>query len=134
MNGRAFTWLRAAVRLAGLSLVIPLSSHPLFAGLNGNISGIVTDPHKLAVAGSKVTVINTTTGIRQSVITDAAGSYSFPELPVGKYDIQVESNGFRAYRRTQLVVDANSALCEDMSLLLGERSETVTVDRGHSTG
>ena len=118
---------RVGARAAFSLLLILLYLHPLRASLNGNISGQVTDPHNLAIAGAKVTAINTATGIRQSVANDGGGIYSFPDLPVGTYDIQVESEGFRTYRRTQLVLDANSALREDVSLLLGKRSETVTV-------
>jgi len=123
----ALVWRLAGARVAGALLLLLLSLHPLSAGLNGSISGKVTDPRNLAVAAAKVTAINMATGIRQSVTTDAGGIYAFPELPVGTYDIQVESQGFRTYRGTQLILDANSALREDVSLLLGARSETVTV-------
>lgn len=127
MNRTVLVLRRAGARAAISLLLILLFLHPLRASLNGSISGEVTDPHNLAIAGAKVTAINTATGIRLSVTNDGGGIYSFPDLPVGTYDIQVECQGFRTYRRTQLVLDANSALREDVSLLLGKRSETVTV-------
>jgi hypothetical protein len=46
---------------------------------------------------------------------------------VATYDIEVESNGFRTYRRAHLVVDTNSALRVDSALVLGDRTEKVTV-------
>jgi len=127
MDSRALHRRFPGARAAGPLLLILLSLHPLRAGVNGSLSGSVTDPRNLAIAGAKVTAIDTATGIRRCVTTDAGGIYSFPELPVGTYDIQVESQGFRTYRRTQLALDANSALREDVSLVLGERSETATV-------
>ena len=127
MNDKAITWQVAGARAVGSLLLIVLSLHPLHAGVNGNISGKVTDPRDLAISGAKVTAINTATDIRQSVTTNAGGIYSFPDLPVGTYDIEVESNGFRTYRRAHLVVDTNSALRVDVALVLGDRTEKVTV-------
>ncbi len=93
----------------------------------GSISGTVSDPQVQAVAGATVTAINTGTNIRQSMKTSTDGNYSFVDLPVGTYDIEVESAGFRTYRRKNLVVDANSALRVDVPVTLGDRTEQVTV-------
>jgi hypothetical protein len=79
------------------------------------------------VAGATVTTINSATNIRQSVTTSPYGVYSFPDLPVGTYEIEVASTGFRTYRRTLLAVDANSALRVDVSLTLGDRTDRITV-------
>src|SRR5579863_3900983 len=113
--------------LAGVVWLTLVCSHPLWASLGGGISGIVSDPQSLAVSGASVTAINTATNVGQRVRTDAKGVYSFPELPVGTYDIEVESAGFRTYRRTHLVVDTTSAVRVDVSLVLGDRSEKMTV-------
>lgn len=112
---------------AGVFLSALVSFHPLWAGLGGSISGNVTDPKNLAVSGASVVAINTATNVSQSVRTDSSGIYSFPDLAVGIYDVEVQSNGFRTYRRTRLVVDANSALRLDVPLVLGDRAEKVTV-------
>ena len=112
---------------AAVFAVMLLSFHPLWGGLGGSISGNVTDPSNLAVSGASVTAINTATNLRQSVRTNSGGIYSFPDLLVGTYDLEIEANGFRAYRRTHLVVDTNSALRLDVPLILGDRSDRVTV-------
>src|ERR1700677_3278933 len=100
---------------------------PLWGALGGSISGTVTDPNGLAVAGAKVTAINTATNVRQTITANSIGVYSFPELPVGNYEIEVEANSFRTYRHTNLVVDTDSKLRVDASLLLGDQRESVTV-------
>ena len=74
-----------------------------------------------------VTAINTDTGIRQTVSTDDKGFYSFTSLPIGHYDIEVTTTAFRPYRRTGIVLDANSALTIDAVLEVGPRSDVVTV-------
>lgn len=48
-------------------------------------------------------------------------------MSVGRYEIQIEAKGFRPYRRTGVVVDADSALIVDATLEVGGRSETVVV-------
>src|ERR1700677_880994 len=112
--------------IALLALIL-LCFLPALAGLRGSISGAVTDPNGLAVAGAKVTAINTATNVRQTITANSIGVYSFPELPVGNYEIEVEANSFRTYRHTNLVVDTDSKLRVDASLLLGDQRESVTV-------
>jgi hypothetical protein len=98
-----------------------------FAGITGSISGEVTDPSGAVVVGATVTAINTQTGIRSVVQTDAAGFYNFPALAVGKYDVEVQQTGFKTFRKTGLVIDANSALRVDVKLQLGATTEEVKV-------
>jgi Carboxypeptidase regulatory-like domain/TonB dependent receptor len=109
--------------LAFLFLFVPGSQ----AGVGGSISGTVTDPSGAVVSGASVTAINKNTGIGQSLTTDGRGSYSFLSLPIGHYDLEVASALFKPYRRTGIVINANSALTVDATLQLGERSDAVTV-------
>ena len=98
-----------------------------WAGVGGSISGRVLDPHQLPIEGVTVTVVNTATNVHESAITNAAGIYLFADLPVGTYDVEVVTANFRAYRRTQLLVDVNSSQRVDIPLQLGDRKDTVTV-------
>jgi Carboxypeptidase regulatory-like domain len=93
----------------------------------GRITGIVKDQTDAAIAGAEVVALNTATGARQATTTNEDGAYTFPVVPVGQYEIDVESAGFKPYRRTGLVVDINSALVVDVQLQLGEQSEAVMV-------
>jgi Carboxypeptidase regulatory-like domain len=97
------------------------------AGDGGSISGTVTDPTGAVIPVATVTATNTDTGVGQTVATDDKGFYSLLDLPIGHYDLGVESRGFRPYRRTGIVIDANSRLTVDAALEVGERSDVVTV-------
>ena len=97
------------------------------AGVGGSISGTVTDPSGAAIVKAKITATSRETGISQSVTTDDQGFYSFQALPVGHYDLQVETTGFEPYRRTGVSIDANGALTVDVVLRVGARSDVVTV-------
>src|SRR5271154_5509624 len=95
----------------------------LWAGVGGSIYGTVTDASGAVIAKATVTSTNTATGVQQTVATDVKGSYSFPSLPIGTYDIEIASAGFRPYRHTGIVINANSALVIDAILQLGELSD-----------
>ncbi len=97
------------------------------AGVGGSISGIIKDPSGAAIAKASVTLVNTSTGVRESSAADGRGTYTFPVLPVGNYVLEVNHPGFKPYRRTGIVLDANSALLLDVVLQVGERTEAITV-------
>ena len=78
-----------------------------WAGVGGSISGTVTDSSGAVVIKATVTATNADTGIRQTTATDGKGFYSFPNLPIGNYELEVASSGFRSYRKTGIVIDAN---------------------------
>jgi hypothetical protein len=98
-----------------------------WASITGSISGVVTDPSGAVVPGATVVATNTQTGIKNTVVTDSRGFYSFPSLDVGTYDVQVTQTGFKTYTKTGLVIDANSALRADATLQLGAASEKIEV-------
>jgi hypothetical protein len=112
-------------RIAGL--ILSLCAISLWAGIAGSISGTITDSQGAVISGAIVTAIHTDTNLRQAFVTGSTGTYSLRELPVGTYEIRVEAQGFKPYRRTGVIVDANSALLVDVSLTIGDRSDTVTV-------
>ncbi len=107
--------------LSGLSVSI-------YAAAGGTISGTVKDRSGAVIAKATVTALNTDTGVRQVVTTNGAGAYSFPSLPVGHYDVEITFDGFRPYRRANIMVNVNGSLLVDSVLEVGERSETVTVN------
>lgn len=98
-----------------------------WAGVGGSVSGTVRDLSGAVVTNATVTITNTSTEIRQTVATDAKGFYSFPSLPIGHYNLEIVSTNFGPYRRTEIAIDANSALTVDAVLEVGTRSDLVTV-------
>jgi carboxypeptidase family protein/TonB-dependent receptor-like protein len=116
----------AALLLAASSLF--LSVAPSGATDSGRISGTIRDVSSAVIASALVTVTNTETGATRSTTTDPTGSYAFSSLPVGRYDLSVESSGFRPYRRTGIVLDVNASLLIDAKLELGEQSQEIDVE------
>jgi Carboxypeptidase regulatory-like domain/TonB dependent receptor/TonB-dependent Receptor Plug Domain len=93
----------------------------------GTILGTVTDPSGAVVAGAKVTVKNTGTGLERSSETSADGSYSLPELPIGTYTVTVVQQGFQTFIATGVTVDVASERRIDASLKTGQISTKVEV-------
>jgi Carboxypeptidase regulatory-like domain/TonB dependent receptor len=114
-------------RIAVLLLPVLLGGIGLWASDGGSVLGTVTDPRGSAVLGAKVTATETATGVKRTLNTDAQGFYSFQGLPVGHYEVQVDASGFKLLRRTGVVVDLNNKVVVDVSLAIGERTETITV-------
>ena len=113
------------IRNLAIALVISL---PLVQGaVTGRITGSVKDPSGGGIPGAMLTATNTDQNTQIKTTTDAKGDYSFPSLPVGSYEIQFESKGFRTEKRIGLVIDANAAIQMDLTLELAQRSEEVTV-------
>jgi len=98
-----------ASALLWLSMVV-------WAAITGSISGVVKDTSGAIVPGANVTARNTQTGITQMLATNDRGFYRFAELPIGTYEVTVRRPGFRDFRQTGLVIDANSALTVDATL------------------
>ena len=118
--------MRLSTRVILASAVCVVSS-VLWGATTGSISGLALDPSGAVIPGATLTATNTATGVQQTATTNEKGGYSFPSLPVGRYDLKVESEGFTAQKRTGLVIDADSALQVDMTLTMIERVEEVTV-------
>jgi hypothetical protein len=113
--------------LAFSFLLLLLGAGLAWAEITGSISGLVTDPSGAAIAAASITATNTQTGITSTVASDAKGFYSFPVLPIGVYDVEVSRPGFKTYRKSGLVIDANSALRVDVALQVGSVSEKIVV-------
>lgn len=124
---RIFSIHSLATKLAITIATLAMLAGAGRADVGGSISGTVTDAGGAVVAGAMVTAIEVETSIKVAAVTDVKGSYSLPKLSVGRYEVQVEAKGFKPYRRTGVVVDANSALIVDATLEVGGRSDTVVV-------
>jgi hypothetical protein len=109
------------------AIVLTFGAVAAWASITGSISGVVTDPTGAVIPGVIVVAVNTQTGVRQTVVTDDKGFYSFPALPIGPYDINVEQSGFRRFHQTGLDIDADSALRVDVSLAVGATTQELTV-------
>jgi hypothetical protein len=95
--------------------------------LQGTIDGNVSDPTQAAVAGATVVVTNEQTNFTRDTLTNSAGGYTLPTLPPGAYTIKVTMSGFQTYTQTGVVVAINSVTRVDVTLNVGQVTESFTV-------
>jgi hypothetical protein len=99
----------------------------------GTIAGTIIDPSGGVVPGVTVTLTSPALVTRRSTVTDSAGGYAFPSLPLGDYTVTFELTGFKKVVREGLTVTAARTLTIDVALEAGNLSETVTVVGGPPT-
>ena len=99
----------------------------LLAQANGAVAGTVRDTSGAVIPGAAVVLTNLAVGASFDATTDGQGNYSFPSVPVGRYDLTVTLEGFRTQKRTNLAVDISSRVQVDVTMAVGGQSETVTV-------
>jgi hypothetical protein len=91
----------------------------------GAINGTVTDPSGAVVAGASVKATNTGTGIAQTTTTTGDGEFSFQDLPLGTYKIDVLASGFRPATFDNVSVTAGGAYTLPVKLAAGSAGTTV---------
>ena len=117
-------------RLSGIITSLFFSTALAFgqAEIGGaTLNGSVTDPTGAAVPNAKVAVNSTQTGLTRTTTTNEAGLYSFPQLPVGTYNLTVEANGFKVSKRTGVSLTVGAVATVDVPLEVGGTQETVSV-------
>src|ERR1700744_4999594 len=118
--------VKTLLSLLAFASVLTITSF-LHAATGGSISGAVTDRSGAVVIGAVLKLVNIAQRTTYSAVSDKQGLYTFPNLPVGHYDLDITATGFNTQRKTDLTVDADSALRINASLEIGTRSDVVTV-------
>jgi hypothetical protein len=123
--------LSGRLRLAALILFIPTFG---LAFVGGSISGAIKDSTGGVIPGAMLALTNTALGTQFKTVTDNQGLYTFPSLPVGRYELTIEAPGFKTQKKTGLVIDADSALQVNATLEVGQVSTEVSVTTAEEVG
>jgi hypothetical protein len=116
-------WLSSAA-----ALVVLLALPAVAQRITATIRGTVTDQTGGVMAGAKVTVTNEATGLTRSADTNSAGNYSFAQLPVGPYRVEVAKEGFKSEVRSKVTINVDDDKQIDVQLQTGAVTETVNVE------
>ena len=115
--------------LSAVVLVLALvGSISMWAQTTSSLRGTVKDQSGGLVVGARITLKNTGTGITRTTQSGADGSYLFDLLSVGTYSISVAKTGFVTVEQTGIVLELNQNGRLDVSLNLGQTSQTVEVN------
>jgi hypothetical protein len=103
------------------------AASPVFAQAAGGVSGVIKDSTGGVLPGVTVTATNRAVRAPFVTVTDSQGGYAFPRLPVGRYDLGFALEGFKPLTRTDVAVDADSALRINVVLDVGQQADAITV-------
>ncbi|HST10697.1 MAG TPA: TonB-dependent receptor [Terriglobales bacterium] len=85
-------------------LTLALSCAAQTSRVAGAIQGTVVDRTGSAIAGASVTLRNQDTNQTRTISTNPEGSFRAGELPVGQYELRVQSPGFSPYVNNAIVI------------------------------
>ena len=94
----------------------------------GAVRGAVTDPQGASIAGVKVTLTNTATGLSRSTLTTNSGTYSFNDIDPGNYAVVAESPNFKKYEQRGIVLATQEFVTVDVTMQVGNVTQSVTVN------
>ncbi len=117
---QTFVWI------LGFSLVLACAV-PSSAQTFGQISGTVTDASGAILVGASITVTNTQTNAVREAQTNTSGSYVFPALLPGVYNVKVDLQGFQSKVRSGVELQVQQTARLDFSLELGSVEVAVEV-------
>ena len=116
-------------RLCLLVLAALIACHSAWAQTaTGRVIGNVTDAQGAAIAGAKISVANTGTGVVSDTVSNGEGFYQVLQLPVGSYTVTAEHAGFAKVVTSPTPLDINQALRIDVHLQVGSVVQTIQVE------
>jgi Carboxypeptidase regulatory-like domain len=116
------------ISVTGTLLMGGLLANPVQAQvLYGSVSGTVTDSSGAVIPGAKVTATNDSTGLSRTDASDASGLYRLLDLPEGTYTLTISATGFSAFKKTGVPVVIGQVNSQDLQLVIGATTQTVTV-------
>ena len=94
----------------------------------GAISGTVSDQSGAIIGGAQVIVTQQETNVRVTLKTNPSGFYSAPALRPGRYDVQVNQQGFQGQKKTGVDLRVQDRLELNFTLSVGAASSEVSVE------
>ncbi|PYR28669.1 MAG: TonB-dependent receptor, partial [Acidobacteria bacterium] len=112
----------------GLIIAVGLLPGSLAAqAVTGTILGTVTDSTGALIPGATITLTHAGTGLTRTVVSDAAGEYTAPSLPTGKYTVTAELSGFKTVAQPDVDLGVDQRVRINVRLEIGTVSETITI-------
>jgi len=123
--------LTSSFALIFATLFIFLSAVTAFSQAGtSTVRGLVKDPQGNIVAGATVDLTNAATNFSRSTTSTSDGVFSFEQVPVGDYRMEVTAKGFKKAIVTDVHALISKVTPVDVTLEIGNVTESVTVISG----
>jgi hypothetical protein len=81
-------------RLVSSFVFIVLCFAAAHASPFGDVRGTVLDPQRRPIVAAKVSLLSRSSSFSRTTDTNGAGEFSFRAVPIGEYNVMIESSGF----------------------------------------
>lgn len=108
-----------------LCFVVPVDAFAQTS--NATLGGTVSDATGAFIPGVQVTARNIGTGIVNTTITNETGTYQFPSLQPGTYQVSAELPGFQTATYNNVVLGGAQQVRLNFTLQVGDVATTVEV-------
>jgi hypothetical protein len=95
-------------------------------GNTGSIRGSVTDEQRLPIPGASLRIEDVNGGLRRSLKTKSEGSFEFPALQPGEYQLVVEAAGFQP-KQVRVRLEVNQRVRVDVTVSTKGLTEEIEV-------
>ena len=123
-------FLQGAAQLALLAAFLFCVCSPSVYAQNAgtaSIQGSVSDATGAMIPGAAVTLTDNETHVQRKVISDSGGAFTYPNIPVGTYTLDVSMSGFQSYTRTNIVLEVGSSIAANVKMTVGSADQKVEV-------
>jgi hypothetical protein len=91
------------------------------------VDGHVTDPSGQPIVGALVKMTEVDRAQVRTTATDSAGRYQLPNLPVGNYQLEVTSSGFKTYLQRGITLEVAHNIDISVVMQIGAVTESIQV-------
>lgn len=111
----------------GLVSLLMLTSAALFAGVTGDLAGVVTDSNGAPLPGVAVTATSPQLQGSRLAVSGSAGEYTIPALPPGTYRVEFQAEGMNPAVRDNVKVSLDVTTPVKVQMAMGVITEEITV-------
>jgi len=92
-----------------------------------SLQGTITDSTGAVIPNAKITLTETSTRVKRAVDSGGSGLYSFPNVPIGTYSLEVEDTGFKPYTQSNIVLEVGSSISANVKMAVGNSDQRIEV-------
>src|SRR5438105_2764854 len=111
---------------AAIVLCVFLTTSGVAQVINATLTGTVSDASGALIPGVEITATDADTGIVSKALTNEAGTYRFPSLQPGPYQVSASLPGFQS-QIFQVTLGTSQQIRQNFILLVGGLTQTVDV-------
>jgi hypothetical protein len=120
--------MKNATAFAGVVACFLMFPAPSFAQrTTATLHGSIQDASGAVVPHARIHATEEATGVKQDLQSDEHGEFTFPFLPVGRYQVVVEAEGFKTFTQGGVRLEAGQDVHLPVRLEVGATTEKLVV-------